>query len=53
MERRSKYPLPACDSPAPKKVSVDGLPAGQYQLTATDHNGCTKVSQLYDIQSLV
>ncbi|MBK7940008.1 MAG: T9SS type A sorting domain-containing protein [Lewinellaceae bacterium] len=34
-------------------VSVAGLPAGQYQLTATDHNGCTKVSQLYDIQSLV
>lgn len=32
--------------------SITGLPAGQYQLTVTDQAGCTKVSQVYEIQAL-
>ncbi|HRI61133.1 MAG TPA: SprB repeat-containing protein, partial [Saprospiraceae bacterium] len=33
-------------------ASITGLSAGQYQLTVTDQVGCTKVSPLYDIQTL-
>lgn len=33
-------------------ASVAGLSAGQYQCTVTDQNGCTRISQLYDIQAL-
>ncbi|MBX2891997.1 MAG: fibronectin type III domain-containing protein [Saprospiraceae bacterium] len=33
-------------------ASITGLAAGQYQLTATDHVGCTQVSLLYDIEAL-
>ena len=33
-------------------ASITGLPAGTYQLTATDEAGCTKISQLYEIQAL-
>ena len=32
--------------------SVTGLPAGQYQMTLTDQNGCSKISQPYNIQAL-
>lgn len=33
-------------------ASISGLSAGQYQVTATDLNGCTEVSPLYDIEAL-
>jgi len=32
--------------------SITGLPAGMYQLTATDQAGCTKISPFYEIQTL-